>query len=130
MNLPLDIDQTSRMPIYAQIGQGIRGLIARGKLREGEQLPTVREMAVYLKINANTVAKVYAELEAEGILATKRGVGTFITKPDPKESRRDRKRELSELAEAFLTDTLSLGFSVEEIIQCISSQKKFTTKGG
>lgn len=130
MNLSFDIDHGKPMPLYAQIEQGIRGLIARGKLREGEQLPTVREMAVLLKINANTVAKVYAELETKGILTTKRGVGTFITKPDIKESIRDRKRELSELSEKFLTDSLSLGFSLEEIIQSISSQKKFINKGG
>ncbi len=130
MNLSFDIDQSSPLPLYAQIEQGIRGLIARGKLREGEQLPTVREMAVLLRINANTVAKVYAELENKGILKTKRGVGTFITKPDPKESKRDRKREFIELSEKFLTDSLSLGFSFDEIIQSISSQKKFINKGG
>src|SRR5579872_7298289 len=116
MNLDLEIDAKKPMPIYAQLEQGIRGLISRGKLAEGDQLPTVRQMAVELKINANTVAKVYAELERDGILATKRGVGTFITKPDPKESLRDRKRELTELAETFITDSLSLGFSFEEIL--------------
>ena len=125
MNLDLEIDAKKPMPIYAQLEQGIRGLISRGKLAEGDQLPTVRQMAVELKINANTVAKVYAELERDGILATKRGVGTFITKPDPKESLRDRKRELTELAETFITDSLSLGFSFEEILHHVSSYKKF-----
>ncbi|MDP4220142.1 MAG: GntR family transcriptional regulator [Bacteroidota bacterium] len=130
MNFSLDIDPSSPLPIYAQLGQGIRGLIARGTLREGDQLPTVREMAVRLKINANTVAKVYAELEGDGVLATKRGVGTFITKPDKKESARDRKRELAELSEKFVTASMSLGFSIEEIIQSISSQKTVHKKGG
>ncbi len=118
------------MPIYAQLEQGIRGLIARGKLAEGDQLPTVRQMAVELKINANTVAKVYAELERDGVLASKRGVGTFITKPDPKESAQDRKKEFIALTEQFITDSLSLGFSFEEILHQISSQKKFIKKGG
>lgn len=130
MNLSFDIDQSSPMPIYAQLEQGIRGLIARGKLREGDQLPTVRQMAVELAINANTVAKVYAELESEGILATKRGVGTFITKPDPKESARDRKRELAVLTEEYMTNSLTLGFSFEEIVQNISLQKKFIKTRG
>ena len=125
MNYSLDIDSSSPLPIYAQLEQGIKGLIARGKLREGDQLPTVRQMAVELKINANTVAKVYAELENDGILATKRGVGTFITKPDPKESARDRKKELAALSEQYITDSLTLGFSFEEILQSISSQKRF-----
>jgi len=127
MNLSLDIDARKPMPIYAQLEQGIRGLIARGKLREGDQLPTVRQMAVELAINANTVAKVYAELEGDGILATKRGVGTFITKPHPKESAKDRKKEFTLLAERFITDSMSLGFSFDEILHFISSQKKFIT---
>jgi GntR family transcriptional regulator len=130
MNLAIDIKPSDPMPIYAQLEQGIRGLIARGKLREGDKLPTVREMAVELRINANTVAKVYAELESTGILATKRGVGTFITKTDPKESARDRKKELTSLTQQFITDSLSLGFTLEEIIHHISSQKKFIHKGG
>ena len=125
MNFTFDIDTSSPLPIYAQLEQGIKGLIARGKLREGDQLPTVRQLAVELKINANTVAKVYAELESNGILATKRGVGTFITKPDQKESARDRRKELAALSEQYITDSLSLGFSFEEILQSISSQKKF-----
>ena len=115
------------MPIYAQLEQGIRGLIARGKLRKNDQLPTVRQMAIELKINANTVAKVYAELEREGIISTKRGVGTFITKPDPKESAKDRKKEFAVITEKFITDALGLGFTLEEILHSISSQKKFIT---
>lgn len=125
MNVTLDIDSSSPLPIYAQLEQGIKGLIARGKLREGDQLPTVRQLAVELKINANTVAKVYAELESTGVLTTKRGVGTFITKPDQKESIRDRKKELAALSEQYITDSLTLGFSFEEILQSISSQKRF-----
>jgi len=125
MNFTFDIDTSSPLPIYAQLEQGIKGLIARGKLREGDQLPTVRQLAVELKINANTVAKVYAELESNGILATKRGVGTFITKPDLKESARDRRKVLAALSEQYITDSLSLGFLFEEILQSISSQKKF-----
>src|SRR5438874_5342664 len=117
MNTGLEIDAKKPMPIYAQLEQGIRGLISRGKLAEGDQLPTVRQMAVELKINANTVAKVYAELESVGILATKRGVGTFVVKPDAKASTRDRKKELASLSEKFITDSLSLGFSFEDIVQ-------------
>src|ERR1051325_10608334 len=65
-------------PIYAQIEQGLRAAIATGRLRIGDQLPTVRQLAVDLKVNANTVARVYAELERAGILETRRGVGSFV----------------------------------------------------
>src|SRR6266511_4572427 len=66
------------MPLYAQLERAIRFAVATGKLRVGEQLPTVRQLAVELRINANTVAKVYAELERSGVLETRRGVGTFV----------------------------------------------------
>src|ERR1041385_5220243 len=67
------------MPLYAQLTRAIRFAITTGRLRVGEQLPTVRQMAVQLSVNANTVAKVYAELERSGILETRRGVGTFVS---------------------------------------------------
>src|SRR4051794_11529051 len=74
----LNISAGDPMPLYAQLERAIKFAIATGKLRIGEQLPTVRQLAVLLKINANTVAKVYAELERTGIVETRRGVGTFI----------------------------------------------------
>ena len=65
-------------PLYAQLERAIRAAIATGRLRASDQLPTVRQLAVDLRINANTVAKVYAELERAGVLETRRGVGTFV----------------------------------------------------
>jgi DNA-binding transcriptional regulator YhcF (GntR family) len=73
-----NINTDDPTPIYAQLERAIRFAIATDKLRVGERLPTVRQLAVDLKINANTVAKVYAELERTGILETQRGVGTFV----------------------------------------------------
>src|SRR6187399_150835 len=65
-------------PLHAQLERGIRVAIASGRLKPGDQLPTVRQLAVDLRINANTVAKVYAHLERDGALGTRRGVGTFV----------------------------------------------------
>jgi GntR family transcriptional regulator len=65
-------------PIYAQLDRGLRAAIATGRLKVGDQLPTVRQMAVELQVNANTVARVYAELERAGVLETRRGVGSFV----------------------------------------------------
>ena len=73
-----EIDASDPLPIYAQLDRAIRMAIATGKLRRGDQLPTVRQLAVDLRINANTVAKVYAELERTGVVETHRGVGTFV----------------------------------------------------
>src|SRR5437764_13383432 len=84
MTAPISIDANDRTPIYAQLERGIRVAIATGRLRPGDQLPTVRQFAVDLRVNANTVAKVYVTLEREGVLVTRRGVGTFIADSVPK----------------------------------------------
>src|SRR3954471_16122182 len=72
------IDVKDRTPIYAQLDRGLRAAIASGRLAVGEQLPTVRQLAVDLRVNANTVARVYADLERQGVLETRRGVGSFV----------------------------------------------------
>src|SRR6185312_2312619 len=72
------IDARDSTPIYAQLDRGLRAAIASGRLSPGDQLPTVRQLAVDLRVNANTVARVYADLERAGILETRRGVGSFI----------------------------------------------------
>src|SRR5439155_27074196 len=74
----VSIDAADRTPIYAQLDRGLRAAIATGRLQPGDQLPTVRQLAVELSINANTVARVYAELERDGVLETRRGVGSFV----------------------------------------------------
>ena len=75
----VSIDARDRTPIYAQLDRGLRAAIATGRLRPGDQLPTVRQLAVELQVNANTVARVYAELERDGVLETRRGVGSFVS---------------------------------------------------
>src|SRR3954463_12669477 len=74
----ISIDPQDATPIYAQLERALRAAIATGRLRPGDQLPTVRQLAVDLSINANTVARVYAELERAGVLETRRGVGSFV----------------------------------------------------
>ena len=74
----VDVDPADPTPIYAQLERGLRAAIATGRLRAGDQLPTVRQLAVDLRVNANTVARVYAELERCGVLLTRRGVGSFV----------------------------------------------------
>src|SRR5437762_14294148 len=77
------LDTTDPSPIYAQIEREIRAAVATGRLPKGAQLPTVRELAVNLKVNANTVAKVYSDLERKGVVETRRGVGTFVADDPP-----------------------------------------------
>ncbi|PYP83414.1 MAG: GntR family transcriptional regulator [Blastocatellia bacterium AA13] len=106
------------MPLHHQLERAIRFGIATGKLTIGDQLPTVRSLAVDLKINANTVAKVYAELERTGILETRRGVGTFVKARHFEAAKdRDRERELREVEDHFLAEAAHLGFSAKEAIE-------------
>src|SRR5258708_28312264 len=79
--LLVSIDPKDRTPIYAQLDRGLRAAIATGRLHAGDQLPTVRQLAVDLSINANTVARVYAELERTGVIETRRGIGSFVAAP-------------------------------------------------
>jgi|SRR5436309_3134639 len=120
------IDTNHPTPLYAQLERSIRFAIATDKLRVGEQLPTVRQLAVNLRINANTVAKVYAELERAGIVETRRGVGTFVnSRPvEASLSRRDREKQLRELADHFIAETGTRGFSLDDVIEHLHSRRK------
>src|SRR3954452_12418398 len=111
------------MPLYAQLTRAIQFAIATGRLRIGEQLPTVRQLAVELRVNANTAAKVYAELERAGVLETRRGVGTFVASlRETSESQRERARYLMELGDRFLAEARTLGFSAQEAVDSLSAR--------
>src|SRR5947209_11952549 len=83
----VSVDTRDATPIYAQLERGLRAAIATGRLRPGDQLPTVRQLAVELRVNANTVARVYGELERAGVLETRRGVGSFVSAGGQSEAR-------------------------------------------
>jgi GntR family transcriptional regulator len=120
-----EVDSRSPTPIYAQLDRAIRAAIATGALTQGMQLPTVRQLAVDLAVNANTVAKVYAQLERDGILETQRGVGTFVREiPTPQAARSHRERELRELIRRFVGDAALLGFTLPELIDQLRLEEK------
>jgi len=119
------VDSTSPTPIYAQLDRSIRTAIATGELGVGAQLPTVRQLAVDLAVNANTVARVYAQLERDGMLETRRGVGTFVREsPSPQAARAHRERELRELIQRFVGDAALLGFTLPELISQLRNEEK------
>jgi GntR family transcriptional regulator len=125
MAQPFNIDARHPTPIYAQLERAIRFAIVTGRLSVGDQLPTVRQLAVDLRVNANTVAKVYAELERTGVVETRRGVGTFVRTSDlptsagatGRKGATERERKMRGLAERFLADAHALGFSPEEMLE-------------
>jgi len=119
------VEPSDPLPLYAQLGRSIRSAIATGHLPPGAQLPTVRQLAVALRINANTVARVYAELEKAGVLETRRGVGTFVKSPQPEPaSQRERDRDLRALADRFLSEAVAAGFTPEELMEHVASRTK------
>jgi GntR family transcriptional regulator len=120
------INLSNPTPIYAQLEQSIRFAIATERLRVGEQLPTVRQLAVELKINANTVARVYADLERAGILETRRGVGTFVRVRDfsPLRNRGGlREKNLSAFVRRLVGEAQALGFSVDELLDHLAEER-------
>ena len=118
------LDAKHPTPLYHQLERAIKFAIATQQLNPGDQLPTVRQMAVELRVNANTVAKVYAELERSGVLETRRGVGTFVSSRPSEVSRRDREKQLTELADHFITEAGTRGFSLDELIEHLHRRRK------
>ncbi len=110
------LDPKAGIPFYRQIIDQIKYGIVTGRLRIGEQLPTVRALAVELKINLNTVSKAYKELEIQNVLETQQGTGTFVNKVDIDLPEKERKKKLQDICNEFSTIAFSYGFSIDDII--------------
>ncbi|OGU57047.1 MAG: GntR family transcriptional regulator [Ignavibacteria bacterium RBG_13_36_8] len=111
------LDPKSGVPFYKQIIDQIRFGIASGNLKVGEQLPTVRALAVQLKVNLNTVNKSYKELEIQKVLETQQGTGTFIGNSPVVIDSKERQGKLLSICSEFLSIASSYGFTIEEVIQ-------------
>lgn len=121
----LTLDPHDSTPIYAQLERGVRAAIATGRLKPGDQLPTVRQMAVELQVNANTVARVYAELERSGVIETKRGVGSFISaSPSRAHPPRDHERRVRAFVTRVLADADAHGLSVDDVVAGLRAHAK------
>jgi GntR family transcriptional regulator len=121
------VDPSDPTPIYAQLERGIRAAIVTGQIKSGDRLPTVRQLAVDLRVNANTVAKVYAELEHAGVLATQRGVGTFVRETVQelagRSSQVERERTLKSLADRLLAEAYAIGLTIDEVIRHLEARR-------
>jgi len=111
------INPKSPLPIYRQIIAQIRRAVAAGLLVPGDQLPSVRELAARLLVNPNTVARVYRDLERDGLLETRRGQGTFISAEAEALAECERRRLVAEKLEDVATDVRSFGLSDEEALE-------------
>ena len=111
------LDPKSGVPFYRQIIDQIRYGIARGNLKVGEQLPTVRALAVQLRVNLNTVSKAYKELEIQNVLETQQGTGTFIGPVKVEISDGERRDKLASICSEFLSIAASYGFTKEDVVE-------------
>src|SRR5580704_9082370 len=111
------LDLHSGMPVYRQIIDQVRGGIASGLLTAGDQLPTVRQLAVDLAINPNTVVRAYRELEFGGLIETHQGTGTFISAQKMKRADAERERQLAQIVADCVSRAGAAGFTVDELIE-------------
>ena len=120
----VSIDPRDATPIYAQLERGLRAGIATGKLQPGSQLPTVRQLAVDLSVNANTVARVYAELERAGVIETRRGVGSFVSAtPAQAHPPREHERRLRAFVTRMLADADAAGFTIDDVMAALRAHQ-------
>jgi DNA-binding transcriptional regulator YhcF (GntR family) len=111
------LDLQSGVPVYRQVIDQVRGGIASGLLTAGDQLPTVRQLAVDLAINPNTVVRAYRELELGGLLETHQGTGTFISTQKMKQANAERTRQLTQIVGDCVSRAGAAGFTVDELIE-------------
>jgi GntR family transcriptional regulator len=125
----VSIDPRDATPIYAQLERGLRAAMATSRLRPGDQLPTVRQLAVELQINANTVARVYAELERAGVIETRRGVGSFVSAtPTEAHPPRERDRRVRAFVTRVLADADAAGIGLDDLIAALRAHRLETER--
>ena len=122
------LDLHSGVPVYRQIIDQVMGGIAAGALVGGDQLPTVRQVAVDLSINPNTVVRAYRELEIRSVLETQQGTGTFISYQKVKRDDVERRRQLDQLVSEFVSRAGSAGFTIEDLLEQLHDRQDDTQK--
>ena len=121
MNFQIESD--SKVPIYIQLEEQIRSMIAAGQLQPGDQLPTIRGLAANLRVNYNTIARVYLDLDRDGIISTQRGRGTFVAGvPDEEQIAQQRQEKLGAIVRSALDEARALGYEPGEIAVVFSEE--------
>lgn len=121
--LNFELDFRSRIPIYNQVVEHIHQMVLRGELKPGDQLPTVRSLALDLRVNFNTIARAYRMLDEAGIISTQQGRGTYILSlPPPEMAEELRRKSLRSLTHQALLDASRLGAGPDEILEILQEQ--------
>lgn len=116
------IDTASRLPIYEQLVQQMREAIARGELQPGARLPSVRQLSQNLVVNPNTVARAYTELEREGSVVSRPGLGVFVAQPGTELTKAARDRRLVDLLDRWLTEAVHLGYAADDVVKFVTQR--------
>jgi GntR family transcriptional regulator len=122
------LDDRSGVPVYRQLIDQVMGGMAAGALAAGHQLPTVRQVAVDLSINPNTVVRAYRELEIRGVLETQQGTGTFISHQKVKRDDVERERQLTQLVTDFVARAGAAGFTIEDLLEQLRERQNGSEK--
>ena len=122
--MEFSLDPKSGVPFYRQIIEQVKFGMARGTLNPGDQLPTVRQLAVDLSVNPNTVVRAYRELEIEGMLETHQGSGTFIGEKKPDIDPLERRRMLDQILTDLLARASSYGFRIDDVMEGLKQRKE------
>lgn len=115
-------DTASRTPIYLQLIEQVRRDVALGKLETGTRLPSVRQLSRELVVNPNTIARAYTELDRDGILNTRPGLGVFVAEPQAELSEKVRRERLLAALDLFFTDAVLLGFSADDVLEAVRTR--------
>ena len=121
--MDINIDLTNGVPIYRQIVNQVKYLIASGLLRPGEELPPIRTLALQLKVTPNTIVKAYDELETLGIVQKRRGAGTYVSEGRSLLAHRERRRIIEQRIDALLAEAHQLNFTVEDIEKILRDRR-------
>ncbi len=119
----IKVDVKSALPVYEQIKRAIKLVILSGRLEEGDQLMSIRELALKLQINPNTIIKVYYQLEMEGFVLSRPGAGYFV-KLDGKKIQKERRELFEQATDEYISKVTDMGYSLEDITQEINTRKK------
>lgn len=119
----IHLDLKSGVPFYRQIIDQVKSAIATGRLEPGNRLPTVRQLAVDLSVNPNTVSRAYTELELTGLVETHMGSGTFVGQRKVEQDEVERRRILDEICQEFLSRASSHGFTLDDILENLEQRK-------
>ena len=129
--MQIEIDLLSKIPIYVQIIDQVKHMIATGSLEPGDQLPTVRQMATDLRVNFNTIARAYRMLDEEGLISTQHGRGTYILPPSTEENgERLRRQDIEWLTRHYLNEAAELDYTAEEVKEIFEKFVNQWVEGG